>query len=229
VQSEKLLEPGAQTSILTRANEIIENRHCPCGCGRYLPGSPNTPACFGCSVGKAEVTRIIDALAAGRSAADIIVELNETILVDVFADYPDVDLSDTWSTAVRIAGEFKQRRVVLRAPGETAAARRAIRLAECAREQGKFAAVQAMLIEHGGPWDVETLIEMAGEAGIEKHHAEKCLEKIDIRAQVSKDNEHARIYGVRSYPSIVVNRELVSAGDEALRKVIRGILEDESI
>jgi hypothetical protein len=211
------------------ADRMIADRGCPCGCGRYLPGSPNSPACFGCSVGKAEVTRILEGLAAGRNSADIIIELNETILVDVFADYTDPDVPDIWLMAVRVAGEFGQRRVVIRAPGQTAEARRAIELAECAREQGKFTTVQQLLIEHQGPWDEAALVQLAAGAGLDKNEIRECLRQTSVRAQIAKDREHAGVYGIEAYPGVAVNRQVTPITAGAIRHAIRTILEDESI
>ncbi|MFQ5714656.1 MAG: hypothetical protein ACE5GU_11560 [Candidatus Scalinduaceae bacterium] len=58
------------------AEEILAGRHCPCQCGRYLPGSSLSPACFGCSVGKAEITYVLESLEAGKKPAEIIMDLS---------------------------------------------------------------------------------------------------------------------------------------------------------
>jgi hypothetical protein len=222
--------PNADTDTDAKtAEEILSNRRCPCGCGRYLPGSRNSPACFGCSVGKTEISRVLEALAAGRNPADIIVGLNETVLVDVFADYTDVGLAKVWDRAVRAAGELRQRRVVLRTPGHTSAALRAVKLAECARSRGKFSRVQRALIKHRGPWDEDTLVELAQGEGLDANHVRRCLAETDVAAQVAKDREHAGIYGAEELPAILVNRQLIPNTGEAIRKAIRKALEDETI
>jgi len=211
------------------ADDILRDRRCPCGCGRYLPGSPNEPACFGCSVGKAEISRVLEALAAGRSPASILMELDETIVVDVFADYTNPDLSDIWQRAVRVAGEYQQHRVVLRTPGSSEDARGAIRLAECARASKKFSQVQQALMRHPGPWDQETLIELATREGLNPGTVRECLARTDITAQIAKDKEHARRFGVKKLPAISVNQQVVPTTAEAIRRAIRKALEDESI
>ena len=49
-----------QDEIIELVEEILTNRKCPCQCGKYLPGSPNLPACFGCSAGKAEISYVLE-------------------------------------------------------------------------------------------------------------------------------------------------------------------------
>lgn len=211
------------------AENILRNRHCPCGCGSYLPGSRNEPACFGCSVGKAEISRVLEALATGRSQGDIVMELNETVLVNVFSDYTNPDLPEIWQRAVRVAGEFRQHRVVLRTPGRTEDARRAIKLAECARAAQKFSQVQQALMRHPGPWDEETLIELAKHEGLNPKEVQKCLGQTDISAQIAKDKQHAKRFGVQRLPAISVNQQLIPTTVEAVRRAIRKVIEDETI
>ena len=55
------------------AREILDGQLCHCGCGNPLPGSGEAGACFGCSVGLADVTFVREALAAGREPAEILV------------------------------------------------------------------------------------------------------------------------------------------------------------
>ena len=71
------------------AAKIISDHLCPCGCGNFLPGSSKARTCFGCSVGKAEVARLDEGLAADRSRVDLLLELQESVIIDVFADYSD--------------------------------------------------------------------------------------------------------------------------------------------
>jgi 2-hydroxychromene-2-carboxylate isomerase len=211
------------------AREIMAGRHCPCGCGRYLPGSASQPACFGCSVGKSDVTRILEGLAAGRERIDIAFELGQPVLVDVFADYTDDKLPDTWERASRVARSFNQHRVVLRTPGDTRAAQRAVRLAECARVHGRFTVVQRALIRHEGPWDVETLADIASGYGLDADEVRRCLRDLDVTAQLGKDREHAELRGIRSFPAVSVNGEFVADSEDALRRLIETILRDGSI
>ena len=156
-------------------------------------------------------------------------ELNETVLVDVFADYTDPGLPALWQRAVSVANELQQRRVVIRAPGETADARRAVKLAECARDKGKFAEVQRLLIEHDEPWDEETLVRLVAPVGLNQREMRRCLGQTEVRAQIAKDREHARIYGIETFPTVTVNRQITPGTDKAIRRAIRAILEEESI
>ena len=208
--------------------KIIAGRKCPCGCGRYLPNGPNEPSCFGCSVGKAEETRILEALAAGIEPIDIIIELNEPVIVDVFADYTDKELPALWKRAQETAGERNQHRVVLRTPGRTDEARLAVRIAECVRATGSFTGFQEQLIAHEGPWDEATLVGLAGRSGVDTDALVRCLPQTTARAQIDKDREHARIYGIESYPAIAVNR-VVTPSTEAIRRAIDKILKAGSI
>ena len=121
-------------------------------------------SCFGCSVGKAEVTFIRESLASGRSLSEILIALRELVLVEVFADYTDPRLSEIWQRARRVARDLGQHRVVLRAPGFGENARRALAMAECARGSGQFTRVQSALIAHPGPWDEASVTEVAWSA-----------------------------------------------------------------
>jgi hypothetical protein len=211
------------------AKKLLADHFCPCGCGRRLPGSSASPACFGCSVGKAEVAFVRESLAAGHEPVDIILRLNETLLVDVFADYTDRGLAETWERAVRVSGEFDQHRVVLRTPGESRAARRAVALAECARVEGHFRRVQALLIGHRGPWDDDALLRLAAREGLEPAATRQCMERVDVGSQIAKDREHAEERGMRAFPAVSVNRSPTADTDRALRQAIREVLLEESL
>lgn len=209
--------------------EVLANRKCPCGCGRFLPGNRAGPACFGCSIGKSDISQALEALLAGVEPAEVAAMLDEVVLIEVFGDYTDEALDDVWKLARRVANEFKQHRVVLRSTARTGIARRAAELAECAREGGRFGELQQLLVAHPGPWDDVTLLELCERVGLDRDDVQECLESMNIGDQVRKDREHATIYGVHEFPSIVVNRDLVPATDTAIRRAIRSILEDDSI
>lgn len=209
--------------------EIIQDHLCPCGCGRFLPGSVHQPACFGCSVGKAEVSRIIESLSAGQTAEEITNELNEPVLVDVFSDYTDEQLPEIWKKVKRLANEHKQHRVVLRALGLTDEARRAIKLIECARAKGMFSKMQGVLIEHIGPWDERTLIDLGIEHGMNEEDLADCMRQVDVTAQISKDREHADLLKVETIPAVSVNRKPSLSTDEDLRKAILKVIIEKSI
>lgn len=220
---------AVQSTIAAKSDEaiaqsILAERFCPCGCGNYLPGSSKSPACFGCSVGKAEISRVRERLAAGRTPEDIIKELNERVLVDVFSDYTENGLAEIWNRAKRVSSKFNQHRVVLRPLGTTEDARRAIKLVECARAEGMFTVIHEALIEHSGPWDQATLLELATERGLAGDKIAQCFKRVDIEAQIAKDRQHAKALNANKFPAVSVNRKLTSAGEEALRKAIRKFL-----
>jgi hypothetical protein len=211
------------------ANEILNGRRCPCGCGRFLPGSRQEPACFGCSVGKTELSRVSEGLRAGRPSGNLILELEESVWIDVFGDYTDPDTPAVWEIAKTAAAEAGQHRVFLRPPALTVDAVRAIRIVECARDQGVFFAVQEAFIAHAGPWDTGTLLDVAMAQGADRAAIKRCLKEKAVRAQVAKDHEHAHLSGIRGYPATAVNRRAVEPTREALRAAIFDIIEDESI
>ena len=78
---------SAKDSAFVR--NTVNTTLCPCGCGNYLPGSINKPVCFGCSVGKAEIARMEEGLATGHSRGEMLMQIRESIIIDVFADYSD--------------------------------------------------------------------------------------------------------------------------------------------
>lgn len=211
------------------ALRMIDNFGCPCGCGRNLPGSSKEPACFGCSVGKAEVSFIAEGLASGLDRLGLIARLSSPVLIDVFADYTDPELPHVWRMSKRVAEEWGQHRVVLRTPGKSRRARRAIRVAECARSAGAFFRVQQALVDHQGPWDSETLVALAAEHGLEPALVRLCLEKMNVRQQIAKDREHAELRGIRSYPALSLNGEKISAGESSLDRAVERILKEESL
>jgi 2-hydroxychromene-2-carboxylate isomerase len=208
---------------------IINDRKCPCQCGNYLPGSKKQPACFGCSVGKADVSRVIEGLIAGRDPVAIMFELDETILVNVFADYTDAGLAPIWERTVEVANASDVHRVVLRSTGQTKDARRAIRLAECAREQSQFLHVHELLIDHAGPWDRDTLIDLAESAGLDRAAVEDRLSKIKIQQMLGKNRQHSEQRRLGTGPTVTINREVVPSDREGLRKAIRAALMDGRI
>ncbi|MDR4497469.1 MAG: hypothetical protein MRK02_06035 [Candidatus Scalindua sp.] len=73
--------------IMALAHEILAERYCPCQCGRFLPGSHNSPACFGCSVGKNEISYVLESLEDGKKPQEIIMDLNSPITISIFADW----------------------------------------------------------------------------------------------------------------------------------------------
>lgn len=210
------------------AAKVISNHLCPCGCGALLPGGSRPGTCFGCSVGKAEVARLKEGLAEGRSRANLLLELQEPVLIDVFADYSDRNLAGIWQRALRLAEEFNQHHVILRTPGRSQGARLAIRLAECARQQGAFGRTQEALIHHKGPWDQETLLLLAADQGLTVERLRTCFVRLDVEPQIRKDREHAADRQIERYPTITINRQVVSNEESALREALRRVIEKGS-
>ncbi len=207
---------------------LVAGAFCACGCGNHLPGSPHAPACFGCSVGVADLAFIRESLAAGRAPREILLALADPILVEVFADYGDEQLAATWERAQRVAGELHHHRVVLRTQARSVGARRAVALAECARLGGAFASMQRALIHYGGPWDEDSLLRLAER--VEARTAStldsmrSCLGAVNVEPQIDKDRNHASARGVGDELAVFVNREPVEDTDAALRRAIESAL-----
>ncbi len=218
-----------QKEIVKMAEEILAGRHCPCQCGRYLPGSSLPPACFGCSVGKAEITYVLESLEAGKKPTEIIMDLSSPVIIDVFADYTNENISKVWKLAKRVSSELHKIRVVLRTPGLTAEARRAIKLAECARLIGHCTVIQETLINHQGPWDWVTLIKLTEHHGMDSEKIRACVDGINIDAQINKDQQHAEERGIRTYPTVTINRHITANSEQAIRNAIEKVLLEQSI
>lgn len=220
---------GDQKEIIEKAGEILAGRHCPCQCGKYLPGSPKSPSCFGCSAGKAEITYVLECLKNKKTPREIILDLNSPIIIDVFSDYTNQKISKIWRMAKDVSTGLHQFRVVLRAPGLTVEARRAIKLTESARFSGKFNEVQNALIYHNGPWDWNTLMQLGKQNGLPEDEIKEHIDKIDIEPQIVKDRQHAGERGIKGFPSITINRKIVQLNDQAVRSAIEKIIMDLSI
>jgi hypothetical protein len=209
--------------------KLLAQHTCPCGCGSRLPGGGKDPECFGCSVGKSEASFIREELAAGRRPIDIAMDLNDSALIEIFADYTDAQLPDTWSRTQRAAAELQQHRVVLRAPGVSAEARRALQLAECARMANRYWQIRDALIEHSGPWGAEALLALGAAAGLDRNATRHCLDEIEVGAQLDKDRQHAEQRGIRSFPTISIDRTAVEDTDRAIRRAIRQSMLEKSL
>jgi len=211
------------------AIEILSNRKCPCQCGNYLPGSSNLPACFGCSVGKAEISYVLDDINSGAKIIEIMMSLNSPIIIDIFADYTNPNISKVWKLAKAVSNELHQRRVVLRTPGLTRGAQRAIIIAEYARFRGKFSIIQEALINHNGPWDWRTLINLVGQYDHIPKRIIEYIGSIEIEQQIAKDQQHAIERGIELFPTITINNIIVPDTEIAIRQAIEKILLEHSI
>ena len=218
-----------QDEIIELIEEILANRKCPCQCGKYLPNSPNLPACFGCSAGKAEISYVLESIESGKETDEILLNLDSPIIIDIFADYTNPNTSKLWNLAKTVSSELHQRRVVLRPPGFTREAQRAIKIAEYARFSGKFSIIQEALINHNGPWDWRTLIDLVAQYDQIPQNINDYINSIEIDPQIAKDQEHARERGIESYPTITINNIVVPDTDTAIRQTIQKILLEHSI
>ncbi len=106
---------------------------------------------------------------------------------------------------------------------------RVVALVECARARRRFTPVQRALIAHPGPWDDETLLQIAVREGLELEETRKCLDEIDVTAQIAKDREHAAHRGAQSFPAVSVNWRVVPITDVAIRDAIRKVLLEDGV
>lgn len=211
------------------AGKLLSDKHCPCQCGNFLPGTDREPSCFGCSVARAEISYTFEGLDSGLTPGQVSLHLSSPVLIDVFGDYTDSLLAGIWKAARQAAGDLQQTRVVLRVQGSSHQALMAARLAECAREQGKFFKIQESLLAHQGSWDEQELMRLAAEEGLDTTQVVHCLRKLDMSAQIAKDRQHAQERAIRRFPAVTVNREPVAPTYEAIRGKIEEVLLRNSI
>lgn len=206
--------------------QLIDDTLCPCQCGNFLPGSSRSPACFGCSVGKAMVSRILEASAKGRPLSEILLNSTDPVLVDIFADYTDPRLQKIWQDATRAAEESGGTVVVVvRTPAHTPASRRVLQLLDCARASGRFDAVHTALIHHRGDFGRETLIRLGAKQGLDTQALESCMARPDsLDTQIEKDRQHAEERGLRLFPAVTVDRRPVPADYSSIRRAIQKAL-----
>jgi predicted DsbA family dithiol-disulfide isomerase len=108
-------------------------------------------------------------------------------------------------------------------------AQRAIKIAEYARFNGKFSIIQEALINHNGPWDWRTLINLVAQYDQVPQNINEYINSIEIEQQIAKDQQHAKERGIESYPTITINNIIVPGTDTAIRQAIEKILLQHSI
>ena len=214
--------------LARRTRTIIEGAFCTCGCGSHLP-SDAEDACFGCSVGKSDVSFVRRSLREGRSAREIMLALGEPVTISLFGDYDDPGLSELWQLATRVANEFDQHRVVVRTPARSASALLALKVVECAREVDRFAPVRDAMIQHEGPWDEHSLLALGVAKGLDARDLAACLPAAAVRGQIEKDTLHARLAKIRRFPALSVNGEAVWGGEAGLREAVHAAIREGSI
>jgi protein-disulfide isomerase len=172
---------------------------------------------------------VLESLESGKKTDEILLNLDSPIIIDIFADYTNPNTSKLWNLAKTVSTELHQRRVVLRPPGLTVVAQRAIKIAEYARFKGKFSIIQEALINHNGPWDWRTLIDLVAKYDQIPKKINDYINSIEIDQQIAKDQQHAMERGVDSYPTITINNVIVPNTDSAIRQTIEKILLEHSI
>ncbi len=218
-----------KNKIVEKADKILSNRRCPCQCNNYLPDSARSPACFGCSAGKAEINFVLESLESGREAIEILMDLNSPIIIDIFADYTNKDIAKVWKLVKTVSRKLNQSRVVLRTPGFTTEARRAVKIAEYARLDGNFSNIQDAMINHNGPWDWDTLIAFVARQDQDPVQIQEYVNEIDIDAQIAKDQQHAKERGVEVFPTTTINNQITVNTENAIQRTIKNILLEHSI
>lgn len=82
---------------------------------------------------------------------------------------------------------------------------------ECAHELGKFWPYHQKLFERQGtPFDDNSLVRLAGEAGLNKKKFEKCLKSGKYKELIKKEIAEGNKAGVQGTPAVFVNGRLVS-------------------
>jgi protein-disulfide isomerase len=219
---------GQPQELERRTRTIVAGAFCTCGCGSSLPGD-EPGACFGCSVGKSELSFVRSSLLAGQSAGEIMLALAEPVTVSVYGDYDDPGLAAVWRQSKRVADEFEQHRVVMRTPARSPIALFAVKVVECAREQDRFEPVRDAMIEYEGPWQEPRLRAIARDHGVDEQGLDACLPDVDVRGQVEKDTLHARRARITRFPAVVVNGEAIRGGEAVLRAAVDAIVREGSI
>ncbi len=108
-------------------------------------------------------------------------------------------------------------------------ARGAALAARCAAEQGKFWQYQDLLFSSQEELSPDRLAHLATELGLQMEPFSQCLNAAKFQAQLEKDIEEAKKFGLNTTPTLVINNRLVSGApppdrfkqiiDEELQKV----------
>ena len=97
------------------------------------------------------------------------------------------------------------------------------------RLRGNFSTIQEALINHNGPWDWRTLINLVGQYDHIPKQINEYISSIRIEQQIAKDQQHAMERGIESLPTITINNRIVPDTDIAIRQAIERILLEHSI
>ncbi len=98
--------------------------------------------------------------------------------------------------------------------------------AECAHEQGKFWEYHDLLFANQAQLDEASLIQYAGQVGLDTAVFEECLTSQKYLEEVRKDYTDGASYGVQGTPAFFVNGNLISGAVplETFEQVIDQIL-----
>jgi protein-disulfide isomerase len=95
--------------------------------------------------------------------------------------------------------------------------------AECAADQGRFWAYEALLFERQRSWTGAQLKALAAEAGLDRSAFGRCLDSRKYRAAVEAESAAASRLGIDSTPAFVLNGkplELKRSFDEVIQAVV---------
>ena len=111
---------------------------------------------------------------------------------------------------IKQAYEGKIRFVFRNFPVHGQPAVKAAEAALCADDQGKFWEYQDLLFAHQSALDAASLKSYAAQLGLDTATFDQCLDEGEKTAEVQKDAQDARSYGVTGTPAFFINGRLVS-------------------
>ena len=102
------------------------------------------------------------------------------------------------------------------------------RLAKYAKAQGKLSEMTERLFRAyftDSKWisDHDVLVELAGEAGLDREEVKQVLESSRYTDEVRKDEEEAARFGVRGVPFFVLNRKYAISGAQPIEVFIQAL------
>lgn len=99
--------------------------------------------------------------------------------------------------------------------------------ANCAGEQGKYWEMNDFLFNNPDKLDIEAVTPSVGEIGLDQAEFETCVKKESHQAEIDKDLEDGRKYGVRGTPSLFIGK--TGTTGEMKGQYFRGLRPFESL
>ena len=99
--------------------------------------------------------------------------------------------------------------------------------ANCAGEQGKYWEMNDFLFSNPTKLDLASITESTGEIGLDRAKFEVCVKDDSKRAEVDKDFQDGRKYGVRGTPSLFIGK--TGDGKEMTAVYLRGLRQFEAL